>query len=64
MFGPFLLGNSRGTHSFSVYLCPHEPGASQEQIGLGDGGDTDTLTRVLDKAQSAECTFSAATLPS
>lgn len=46
MLGYFLLGNSRGPHSFSVYLCPHEPRASREQPGSGQvvgwgGGDTD-----------------------
>lgn len=42
MFGYFLLGNSRGPHSFSVYLCPHEPRASREQSGSEQGGGTDT----------------------
>lgn len=35
MPGYFLMGNTRGPHSFSVYLCPHEPRASREQPGSG-----------------------------
>lgn len=64
MFGYFLLGNSRGPHSFSVYLCPHEPRASREQSGSEQGGVALTLTRTLDKAQSADSTFSAGVFPS
>lgn len=64
MFGYLLLGNSRGPRSFSVYLCPHEPRASREQSGSEQGGGALTLTRTLDKAQSADSTFSAGVFPS
>lgn len=51
------------------FLCTcahinHEP--PKNRLGLAEGGEgnTDTLTRVLEEALSAECTFSAVSLPS